>query len=140
MIFNKFNAFPENLAEKVHNLGADALRVMLTLTAPLAANAVRADLTEVAAGNGYTSGGAAVTITTSAQTGGMYRLVGNDVVFTAGGGAIADFRYLVLYNDTPTSPADPLIGYWDNGSTVSLADGQVYTLELGATNDILRLS
>lgn len=46
--FNKFNAFVEHLAEKVHNLGSDALTVALTNSAPLATNSVLADLTQIA--------------------------------------------------------------------------------------------
>lgn len=138
--FNKFNAFVEHLAEKVHNLGADTLKVMLVLTAPTASNAVKADLTEIAAGNGYTAGGTAATITSSAQTSGTYKLVLADVVFTASGGAMASFRYPVLYNDTPTSPADPLIGYWDYGSTVTLASGETFTWDADPTNGVLTLA
>lgn len=131
--FTKFNAFVEHLAEKVHNLGADTLKVMLTNSAPSASNTVKADLTEISAGNGYTAGGSAVTITSSAQSAGTYSLVGNDVVFTASGGSIGPFRYAVLYNDTPTSPADPLIGWWDYGSSITLADGETFTVDFGAS-------
>lgn len=123
----KFQAFVENVAEKVHNLGADSLKVLLCLTAPVNTNAVKADLTEIAAGNGYSAGGGAVTITTSAQAAGVYTLAGNQVVFTASGGSIAAFRYPVLWNDTPTSPADPLIGFWDYGSSLTLLDGETFT-------------
>src|SRR5499427_10768835 len=83
--YNKFNAFVADVANKVHNLGSDNLKVMLTNTAPVATNAVKADITEITAGNGYTAGGTAVTITSSAQSGGTYKLVGNNVVFTAAG-------------------------------------------------------
>ena len=123
----KFQAFVEHLAEKVHALDVDTLKVMLTLTAPVATNSVKADLTEIAAGNGYTAGGNTVAQTGSAQTSGTYKLTLTDTVWTASGGAIANFRYPVLYNDTPTSPADPLILFWDYGSTVSLADGETFT-------------
>ena len=54
--FNKFNAFVADVANKVHNLGSDTLKVLLTNTAPVATNAVKADLTEIAAGNGYSAG------------------------------------------------------------------------------------
>ena len=138
--FNKFNAFVEHLAEKVHNLGADTLKVMLTNTAPLAANSVRADLTEIAAGNGYVAGGNAASIASSAQTAGTYKLTLNDVVFTASGGNIGPFRYAVLYNDTPTSPTDPLIGFYDYGSAITLADGETLTVDFDATNGVLQLT
>lgn len=137
---NKFNAFVENLAEKVHNLGADTLKVMLTNTAPVASNSVRGDLTEISAGNGYSAGGTAATISSSAQTAGVYKLVLADVVFTASGGSIGPFRYVTLYNDTPTSPADPLIQWYDYGSSITLADTETFTVDFDATNGVLQLS
>jgi hypothetical protein len=75
--FNKFDAFVENVAEKVHNLGADTLKILLTNVAPVATNALKGDLTEITAQNGYTAGGPTITITASAQTSGTYKLVGN---------------------------------------------------------------
>jgi hypothetical protein len=138
--FNKFNAFVEHLAEKVHNLSADTLKVMLTNTAPVASNSVRADLTEIAAGNGYTAGGTAASVTSSAQTSGTYKLVLGDVVITASGGSIGPFRYAVLYNDTPTSPADPLIGWWDYGSALTLANGETLNWDADPTTGVLTLA
>lgn len=138
--YNKFQAFVENVAEKVHNLGADTLKVMLTNTAPVATNSVKADLTEISAGNGYTAGGNTVTISSSAQTSGTYKLVLADTTFTASGGSIGPFRYAVLYNDTPTSPADPLIGWYDYGSAVTLATGETLTVDFDATNGVLTLA
>jgi hypothetical protein len=138
--FNKFNAFVEHMAEKVHNLGADTLKVMLTNSAPSASNTVFADLTEISAGNGYTAGGTAVTISASSQTSGTYKLVGSDVVFTASGGSIGPLRYAVLYNDTPSSPADPLIGWWDYGSSITLASGETLTVDFDGTTGILTVA
>ena len=138
--YNKFNQFVQDLANKVHNLGADTLKIMLTNTAPVSTNAVKADITEIAAGNGYTAGGNAVTVTSSAQSGGSYKLVGNAVVFTASGGAIGPFRYAVLYNSTPVAPASPLIGFWDYGSSITLNSGESFTVSLDLTNGILALA
>ena len=138
--FNKFQQFAEDVYEGVHDLGANTLKVLLTNTAPVATNSIRANLTEITAGNGYTAGGATVTITESSQTGGTYSLVGNNVTITASGGSIAAFRYAVLYNDTPTSPADPLIGFWDNGSSIELADGESVTIEFDQVDGILQHS
>lgn len=138
--FTKFHQFVEDLAEKVHNLGSDTLKVMLTNTAPVNTNAVKADLTEISAGNGYSAGGTAPSITSSADTTGTYKLVLADVVFTASGGTIGPFRYATLYNDTPTSPADPLIGFWDYGSSITLAIGETFTWDADPTNGILTLA
>jgi hypothetical protein len=137
--FNKFNAFVEHLAEGVHHLQSHTLKVMLTNTAPVATNSVRADLTEIAAGNGYTAGGTAASVTSSAQTSGTYKLVLADVVITASGGSIGPFRYAVLYNDTPTSPADPLIAYWDYGSALTLANGETLNWDADPTTGVLTL-
>lgn len=138
-VFNKFNSFVEDVAEKIHNLGADALKIVLSNVAPVATNTILANITQIAAGNGYATGGSAVTVTASSQTAGLYKLVANDVIFTATGGAIATFRYAALYNDTPTSPVDPLIGWWDYGAAVNLADTETFTVDLDQTNGVLTL-
>lgn len=136
--YNKFNSLVEALAEKVHNLGSDTLKVMLTNAAPTAGDAQKSDLIEISAGNGYTAGGTAATISSSSQSGGTYKLVLADVVFTASGGAIATFRYAVLYNDTATN--DELIGWWDYGATVDLADGETFTMDFDASDGVLQLA
>jgi hypothetical protein len=136
-VFNKFNSFVEALAEKVHNLGADTLRVMLTNSAPLATNTQFSNLTEIAAGNGYTAGGTTATITSSSQTSGTYRLVLADVVFTATG-SVGPFRYAVLYNDTATNKE--LIGWWDYGSSITLAIGETFTVDFDPGTGVLTLA
>lgn len=139
--YNKFNQFVEDVAEKVHNLGADTLKIMLVNSpAPVATNSVKADLTEISAGNGYTAGGTQATITSSSQTSGTYKLVLADVVFTASGGSIGPFRYAVLYNDTPTSPADPLIAWWDYGSSITLLTGETFTVDYDAGTGVLTIA
>lgn len=138
--FNKFQQFVEDEAEKVHNLGADVLKVALTNTAPVATNSVLANITQITAANGYVAGGNAASITSSAQTTGTYKLVLADVVFTAAGGSIGPFRYAVLYNDTPTSPADPLIGWWDYGSSITLLDGETFTVDFDPTTGVLQVA
>ncbi|MEY5098741.1 MAG: hypothetical protein RJA36_1460 [Pseudomonadota bacterium] len=135
--FVKFQAFVEAVAEKKHNLGADTLKYYLTNTAPdVAADAVKADLpAEISAGNGYSAGGFAVTITSSAQTSGTYKLVLADATLTASGGSIGPFRYVVLYNDT--SANDDLIAYWDYGSSITINDTETFTVDADPTNGIL---
>ena len=138
----KYNSFVEHLAEKVHNLGADTLKVALTNTAPnVSTHSVFADITEISAGNGYTAGGNTAAVSTSAQTSGTYKLVLADPsTWTASGGTIGPFRYAVLYNDTPTSPADPLIAYWDYGSNVTLQIGETFTVDLDGSNGVLTIT
>ena len=131
--FNKYEIFTENLAEKVHDLDLDVLKVMLSNTAPNAAtHAVRADVTEIAGGNGYTSGGADANNATS-RSGGTTSVTGVDIVFTASGGSIGPFRYAILYNDTPATPTDPLVGYWDYGSSITLNTGETFTVDFGTS-------
>lgn len=131
--YNKYEVFTEDLAEKVHNLDADTLKVMLSNTTPNAAtHATRSQVTELGAGNGYSSGGTDTQNATS-RSGGTTSITGVDVVFTASGGTIGPFRYVELYNDTPTSPADPLIGWWDYGSSITLNDTETFTVDFGSS-------
>jgi hypothetical protein len=131
--YNKFEAFSEHLAEKVHDLNADTLKVYATNATPdAAADAVKADLAEITAQNGYPSGGTDVQNATS-RTGGTTSVTGVDVTWTASGGTFGPFRYVPLYNDTPTSPADPLVGWWDYGSSITPADGESFTVDFGAS-------
>jgi hypothetical protein len=124
--FNKFNAFVGDVGLKIHNLNADALKIMLTNVAPVATNAVKADITDIAAGSGYTAGGAAVGGVAYSQVAGVAKLIGNAVTFAASGGTIASFRYAVLYNSTPA--AGNLIAWWDYGAIVSLGDGETFKI------------
>jgi hypothetical protein len=136
--YNKIQQFTEDLSEKVHNLQSDALTVALTTNAnaPVATNSVLANLTQIA----YTNLSSRVlTVSTSAQSGGTYKLVIADLVLTASG-AVATFRWVVIYNDTPTSPADPLICYFDYGSDVTLATGETFTLDFDGTNGLLQIA
>lgn len=136
--FSKFQSFVEKLAEKVHNLGSDVIKVMLTNTAPSAsASNVKADITEITAGNGYTAGGTVATITSSIQTAGVYKLILGDVVFTATG-AVGPFRYVVLYNDTATNK--DLIGFYDYGSSISLANGETFTIDFDPSAGVLTIT
>jgi hypothetical protein len=136
--FQKFNSFVEALAEKKHDLGTDTLKVMLTNTAPTAANAVKADITEIANGNGYTTGGNTAAMTTSSQTGGTYKLVlGDPATWTAAGGTVGPFRYAVLYNDTATNKE--LIGFWDYGSSITLAAGESFAVDFDPATGVLTI-
>lgn len=133
--FNKFQDFVEQLGKGVHQLHAagHTLKVYLTNDPPDAAlDAVKADLAEITAQNGYPAGGADIQ-QDYAEAGGTGTLTAVDVVFTASGGSFGPFRYAVVYNDTPTSPADPLVCWWDYGSSISLNDGETFTVDFGAS-------
>jgi hypothetical protein len=130
--YNKFNAFVEHLCDKVHDLfgtaAADLLKILLSNTAPVATNSVKADLVEITAGNGYTAGGEDVQNDGTRATG-TFTLTGTKVVWTAAGGTIGPFQYVVLYNDTPAAPADPLIAWWNHGAAVTLQIGETFTVK-----------
>lgn len=139
--FNKFNSFVEAVAEKVHNLGSDTLKVALTNTAPAATDTVFAPggaHPPPAAANGYTSGGHTTAQTGSAQTSGTYKLTLTDVTITATAGGIGPFRYVVLYNDT--AAGDELIGYYDYGSSITLASGETFTVDFDASAGVLTIT
>lgn len=135
--YNKFQSFVEKVAEKVHNLGSDTLTVALcaAANAPVATNNVLGDLTQIS----YTNlSSRALTTATSAHTTGTYKLVINDLTLTASGGAVAAFRYIVIYNDTAAS--DDLICWFDYGSALTLADGETLTLDFDGTTGLLQIS
>lgn len=136
--FVKFNTFVEALGRKVHNLNADTLKVVLTNTAPTPSTDDQlADITQISNGNGYTTGGSAAASNAYSQTSGTGKLTATDVVFTATG-SVGPFRYAVLYNDT--AAGDELIGYWDYGSSITLANGETFTVDFDGTNGILQLT
>lgn len=131
--FNKFNQFVQDLAEKVHNLSSDSASVYLANVAPDSAlDAIKTDLAEIATGGGY--GGPLDSQNTGAEAAGVYTLTGTAVAITATAGGVATFRYVVLFNDTPTSPVDPLIGWWDyGGSGVTLLEGETFTVKFNGS-------
>ena len=131
-VYNKFNDFSEQLANGVQNFATDVYKVALSNTAPVATNTILSNITQISAGNGYTSGGSTTTITLAEVTG-TTTVSGTQVVFTASGGSIGPFRYIVLYNDTTTSPSKPLVAWWDYGSSLTLADGETFTVKFSNT-------
>ncbi len=139
--FFYFNSFAENLPEKVHNLGADTHKIFLSNQAPSATNAIKSEITEISAGFGYTAGGNSAAVSTSAQTSGTYKLVlTSPTTWTASGGSIGPLRYAYWYNDTPTSPLDPLIGCWDYGSSFSISSGETFAVTLDSSGGVLTIT
>jgi hypothetical protein len=133
----KFFPFPEAMAEKKHNLGSDSLIYWFSNTAPAQANAVRADITEAT----YTNlSSRAVTVTSSSTNGSNeYVFVPADKVVTASGGTFGPFRYCGMYNDTATN--DDLVGgYYDYGSSITLADGETFTIDHDPTNGFFKVA
>lgn len=132
--FNKINDFVEDLSNGVHNFDSDTFKYALSNTAPASespdpsadGNGVLANVTQVA----YTNLAEDRTISTTGGTlsSGTLSFDGDNEVLTASGGSVGPFRYVYLYNDTATS--DELIGYWDYGSSITLADGETLALNV----------
>lgn len=132
--FNKFQDFAEQLCLAKHNLNTDALHVYLSNATPSASlDAVKADLAEISAGNGYTADGID-TLNTFAESGGTGTLTGTKAVWTASGGSIGPFQYVALMNVTQTSPLKPLIGWWDYGSALTLLTGETFSVKYNSSD------
>src|SRR3954466_14773709 len=116
--YNKFQDFVDQLGQGKHVFGTHVFKVVLTNSAPVATNTILANITQIANGNGYTTGGTDAQVTW-AETTGTATATGTMVVFTATG-SLGPFEYVVLYNDTQTSPVDPLVCWWDYGSALTL--------------------
>ena len=132
--YNKFQDFSEQLIRGVHDWDAHTFKVALTNTAPVATQTTwnTTDHPAPAAANGYTAGGTATTISIS-ETTGTTTVQGTQVVFTATAGGIGPFRYVILYNDSATSPADAAIAWWDYASSITLADTETFTVKFNNT-------
>jgi hypothetical protein len=134
--FNKFRGFVEALAEKAHNLGSDQLVVALCPAGntPVNTNTVLANLTQIA----YTNlSSRNISTVSSAQTAGVYKLTLTDLELTASG-AVEAFQFVVIYNDTAAN--DELIGWYDYGAPVTLANGEKFTIAFDGANGLLQLT
>lgn len=145
--YNKFNQFVEDVCKKKIDVSTDALFVLLTNTSPNAADTLvdtttgtctikaTSNAAEIAAGNGYTKKGGAVTVTTSSQAAGTFTLAANQVVFTAAGGTIGPFRYVALFDDTSNAAATrSVVSWWDYASSITLNDGETFTVKFNSAN------
>ena len=132
--YNKFQPFVEALAEKVHNLGSDTLKIFLTNTLPLATYGTLSQITEISYSN---LSSRTITQASSTQTSGTYKLVLNDLTLTANG-TVPTFRYIGIYNDTATN--DELICWYDYGSSVSMIVGDSIAIDFDGTNGVLQIA
>lgn len=137
--YNKIQDYTEQLNKAVHNWSSHTFKAMLTNSAPVATNTIAANLTEISAGNGYSTGGMTLDTVTLSETTGTAKVTIADEVLTASGGSIGPFRYVAIYNDTATSPADALVCWYDYGSSITLASGESFTIDFDPTNGLWQL-
>jgi hypothetical protein len=124
--YNKFNSLVEAMSEKVHNFQSDTLKIALSNTAPVAGNTQLSNIVEIS----YTNLSSRVlTMLSSGQVAGVYKLVLQDLILTSTGGSTGPFRYVVIYNDTATN--DELVCWLDYGTAITLADGETLTVDFG---------
>lgn len=123
----KFDICVDALSKKQLNLNTDVYKILLTDTLPVHGNAVTADITQIANGNGYTTGGLTVTGTLTTSLGTESLAIANLVVISSG--TMGQWRYPVLLNST----ANVLMWWWDVGSEVTLASGATETISFGTT-------
>lgn len=138
--FTKYNTFIDELSKGGHNLQTAVFKVALTNTAPTAATDTVWNTTVApapAAANGYTAGGNTITTSSAATTTGTFKLVLADSVFTATSGGIGPVRYAVIYNSSATNK---VVGYYDYGSSITLADTETLTVDFDASNGVLTLA
>lgn len=140
--FNKFNVFVLNLASAKHDMHTgttSVFKVYLTNTAPVATNTVYNTPADLSTANGYTAGGASVGTITGSQTAGAFKFIGGtDPSWTASGGSIGPFQYAVLYDFSASG--QPLIGWWDYGTAITLTNGNTFTVDLDQVNGILTIT
>lgn len=140
--YNKFQDYAEQLNKAVHNWSSHVFKEVFSNSAPVATNTVLADLTQISTANGYTGGaggGNTLDTVTLSETSGTAKVTIADEVFTAAGGSVGPFRYIAIYNDTATSPADALVCWYDYGSSITLADTETFTTDFDATNGLWQL-
>lgn len=140
--FFKINDFVEQLCKGQHNFSSDTLKIALTNTDPTASAVDLSGITQISTAGGYTTGGFTVPNVTLVEAAGTATLDSDPAVFTATG-TTDSFRYAVLYNDTPDgtgsyTTTDPLVGYYDYGSSITLSNTETFTVNV--TTSIFTLS
>lgn len=138
--FTKYHAFADEISKGGHNLQTAVFKVALTNTAPTVASDTAwstGTYPAPAAANGYTAGGNTLTTSSAATSSGTFKLVLADSVFTATAGGIGPVRYAIIYN---SSASNKVVGYYDYGSSITLADTETLTVDFSAASGILTIA
>ena len=141
--YNKFQDYVEQVNKAVHNWSTHTFKAAFSNSAPVATNTVLADITQIATAGGYTGGaggGVALDGVTLSEASGTAKVTITDEVFTATGASVGPFRYIAIYNDSATSPADALVCWFDYGSPITLADTETFTIDFDATNGLWQMT
>ena len=122
----------EDMANKIHDFNSDSFRWILSNTTPtVGATFLRTNVTQIATSGGYTAmtdgaGGLATTVSFS-RSGQTTTVATTQVVLTATG-AVGPFEWIVLINDTPTSPLNPVVGWVQLTAPVTMALNDTFTI------------
>jgi hypothetical protein len=142
-VYNKFQDYAEQLHKAVHNWSSHTFKAAFTNSAPTATMTALSDITQISTGGGYTAGaGGGVTLSgvTLTETSGTAKVVISDNTFTASGASVGPFRYIVLYNDSATSPVDALVCWYDYGTSVTLASSESFTVDFDGSNGLFQFA
>lgn len=135
--FTFFDEFKKYLGDGTIDLDTHTFKAVLTNTVPVpGTDTILANITQIANSNGYTTGGVTLTSVTWTESGagtGIWIWSAADFSWTASGGSLPTFRYIPIYDDTPTSPADPLVGYLDYGLALTVTVGNTFLVDVGAS-------
>jgi len=132
--YTKIDSFVENLAEGLINLAGTGLTIALTNTAHTSTWDELADLTQIS----YTNLSSRVlTVSSSAQTSGTYKLVLSDLTLTASG-SVGPFQYVYIYDDASTG--DKLIAYYTLPSAVTMSNGETLLLDFDGSTGVIQLA
>jgi hypothetical protein len=140
--FVKFHTFVDEMSKAGHNLQTAVFKVALTNTAPTPLTDTVWNTTVYpapAAANGYAAGGITLTTTSATTTAYVFKLVLADTSppFTATAGGIGPFRYVILYNSSATNK---VVGYYDYGSSITLADTETFTVDFDPTTGAVQMT
>jgi len=134
--FTKLNGWVEQLAKGYHgNMSTASWTVALSNTAPgseatpptgATSACVLANVTQIS----YTNcSSRALTVSSCVQTSGTLNFILADLTLTASGGPVGPFRYVYLVNTSTTTVTNGLMGYFDYGSSITLASGETFLID-----------